>query len=161
MTVKIGMDYHGVITANPSFFAQFNKKALEKGCFIYILSGGSKKDIEPFLLSHRISYSTLWSLPDYFKTQHNITFFQNGTFKVDDLLWNKAKAQYCRENEIDFFIDDSMLYGHYFTTLFCLYDHKAARCFLDHGLRKTLDFTLPPVAVLEDILTLIGQTKAK
>ena len=29
--IKIGIDYHGVITANPEFFRDFNRLAIEKG----------------------------------------------------------------------------------------------------------------------------------
>jgi hypothetical protein len=153
------MDYHGVITAAPDFFARFNALALAGGCEVYVLSGGSRQDILKDLNNRKIGFSYIWSLVDYFDNQHVVERYQNGTFKVDDTLWNQAKAHYCVRHGIDFYLDDSMLYGKYFETLFCLYDHQNARCFLGKEIPEQIDFTQPPEIVLKQILDLIAQKR--
>ena len=54
--MKIGIDYHGVITTNPEFFEKFTASALSRKHRIVILSGGSAKDVENYLTDHKISF---------------------------------------------------------------------------------------------------------
>lgn len=156
---KIGIDYHGVITANPSFFKEFNRLALEKGCLIYILSGGRENEIRNYLAAHQIPFSVIWSILDYYDAQNQVLYLSDGSFKVDDDLWNKAKAEYCAQNGIAFHIDDSPLYGECFQTPFCLYDinHKACHTIQDQSL--SINFSAPPAEVLETILCAISVLK--
>ena len=155
--IKIGIDYHGVITANPDFFRKFNRLAMERGCKIYVLSGGSGADIKKFLQSHEIAYSVVWSMLDYFANQNMVSYLPDGSFQVQDALWNEAKAKYCLENGIDFHIDDSALYGQTFETPFCLYDERQKTCFVGKHNQYFIDFHLPPVKVLEQILLFLKQ----
>lgn len=155
--IKIGIDYHGVITANPEFFRDFNRLAIEKGCEIYVLSGGSGADIKKFLQSHEIAYSTVWSMLDYFANQNMVSYLPDGSFQVQDDLWNDAKAKYCLDNGIDFHIDDSALYGQTFETPFCLYDERNKTCSVGKHYQCFIDFHLPPAEVLEQILLFLQQ----
>ncbi len=155
--VKIGVDYHGVITANPVFFKKFNKRALEKGCEIYILSGGTEGDIKEYLQQHEIVYSVIWSMLDYFERKNMVTYLPDGSFQVKEALWNEAKAKYCRENGINFHIDDSALYGQNFETPFCLYDARQEKCSVGEHNPFFVDFRLPPEEVLERILLFLSQ----
>jgi hypothetical protein len=151
--IKIGLDYHGVITANPLFFKKFNEYALEKGCLIYVISGGYKSDIEEYLKLHNIKYSTVWSMVEHFDNLGKITHYNDGSFHVDNDLWDKAKAQYCAENKIDFHIDDSLIYGKYFTTDFCLYNAFENKCSIND---ISIDFSLPVDKILNNILNVIN-----
>ena len=45
-----------------------------------------------------------------------VQFLPNGGFYIDDYLWNKAKGDYCRNENVGLHIDDSAIYGKYFTT---------------------------------------------
>lgn len=155
--VKIGVDYHGVITANPDFFKVFNQKALDKGCKIYILSGGAGQDIKEYLHLHGIVYSVVWSMLDYFERKNMVLHLSDGSFQVKDSLWNEAKAKYCRENGIDFHIDDSALYGENFETPFCLYDARQEVCLTGKHNQLFLNFHLPPEEVLNQILAFLGE----
>ncbi len=158
---KIGVDYHGVITANPSFFKDFNRLALEHGGGIFVLTGGKKQDVVRFLKAHQILYSDVWSILDFYDVQHLVTYFDDGSFKVDDNLWNTAKAAYCLENKIDFHIDDSPLYAKAFQTPFCLYDIGAKICQVQDSNGLKIDFKQAPEKVLGDILEHIGLQKPK
>ena len=148
--LKIGVDFHGVIDQNPSFFKSFNQKAIDDGHQIYILSGGSEKDVQVYLQENDIPCSHIFSLLDYFKKQNLVTFFEDGRFFVPPELWDEAKAKYCLSNQIDIHIDDSILYGKYFQTPFCLYKAVSNQC---HGLKNniTLNFNELPQKVLEDL----------
>lgn len=154
---RIGIDYHGVITSNPQFFKEFTQAALKKHVEIYILSGGFLKDIKPYLDMYGIAYSHIWSMADYFENKRQLTRLSDGTFQVDDELWNKAKAEYCLEHKIDFHIDDSAVYGKHFATPFCLYDAKRHTCANNETI---IDFTQSPTEVLQSILAFMQVYKS-
>ncbi len=149
MNLKIGIDYHGVITDNPAFFREFNTLALQKGIRIYILSGGRKAEIQKYLLAQKIPYSEIFSILDFYDAQHKVSFLADGSFKVDDDLWNKAKAQFCLKEGIAFHIDDSPLYGETFETPFCLYNNRSQSC---QSTGISIDFKQSAPEVLEHIL---------
>lgn len=157
--LKIGIDYHGVITANPHFFRDFNTLAIAQGIKIYVLSGGFEKDITAFLRQEQIPYTYIWSLADYFDKNKQLIYLPDGSFRVDDKLWNKAKADFCKQNGISFHIDDSVLYGEHFTTPFCLYDVKNKSCCLRDNNRCCIDFDKPAKEVLEQIINIINGNK--
>lgn len=46
--LKIGLDFHGVITDNPEYFKVFANEALRRGYEIHVISGGPKATIEKF-----------------------------------------------------------------------------------------------------------------
>ena len=45
MTGKIGIDFHGVISAAPGLFAKFCHEIRKRGVKVYVISGGPKKDV--------------------------------------------------------------------------------------------------------------------
>lgn len=122
--LKIGLDFHGVITDNPEYFKVFANEALRRGYEIHIISGGPKATIEKFLQQWGIKYTDIFAIVDYYDARGCVTFYENGEFKVPDKLWNCAKAAYCDENGINIHIDDTMSYSEGFTTPFCFYDVK-------------------------------------
>lgn len=148
MCLKIGIDYHGVITDNPTFFKNFNGLALQKGCLVYVISGGRKREIEVYLQKHQIPYSDIFSILDFYDAQNQVSYLPDGSFKIDDALWNKAKSDFCLQNNIAFHIDDSPLYGQTFQTPFCLYDQHAKNC---STTGFCIDFTQSPKKVLDNI----------
>ena len=53
--------------------------------------------------------------------------FTDGTVqkKFKDGVWDQVKAEYCRNNEINLHIDDTLIYNDFFTTPFCrLWSHN-------------------------------------
>ncbi len=137
MADKIGIDFHGVISAAPELFASFCHEIRLRGVEVYVITGGPRKDIERYLQKYRIEYDEVWAILDFYEQQGKVEFFDDGSFKVDTLLWNRAKAEYCVAENIRFHIDDSNVYGRYFVTPYCKYDIGSGVCEWD-GL--TVDF---------------------
>ena len=93
---------------------------------------------------------------DYYDDIQKVEYFDDGTFNVDDTLWDKAKAWYCAQNDIDIHIDDSVVYGKYFTTPFCLYNILEKKCLIND---KYISFNQTPEHVLNNILKTIFISK--
>lgn len=140
--LKIGLDFHGVINTNPSYFKDFTEYAEARGHRIYIITGGPAAKISSFLNAWGIRYTELFTILDYYAARGEVKFFSDGNFKMDDGLWNSAKAKFCRRHGIDIHIDDSDVYGLSFTTPYCLYDSVSRTCCLSKN--NTVSFALPP-----------------
>lgn len=125
---KIGVDFHGVINTRPDFFREFCGEALKIGLDVYIISGGPRETILAYLNQYQIPYTKLWCIYDYYEQRHQVEFYDDGSFHVIDELWNKAKAEYCKEQNICLHIDDSAIYGREFATPYCLYDGQSDSC---------------------------------
>ncbi len=149
---KIGIDFHGVFNSNTQFFKDFCAYAAEHGFEIHIISGGPKETIEKFLTLHKIQYTAVWCIFDYFDAKSEVEFLPDGSFHVDDEKWDSAKAEYCRRNDICVQIDDSTIYGRYFTTPYCLYDEKGKIGMLNGNV---IDFSGAPKDCLQKILLLL------
>lgn len=128
--LKIGLDFHGVITDNPEFFRDFSAAALGKGHEVHVISGGATPKLNDYLKAWNIKHTGSFSLVEYFKKTGQIEFFGDGDFHVPDNLWDRAKAEYCRDNKISVQIDDTPRYKQFFTTPFAYYDAKLKACTL-------------------------------
>lgn len=150
---KIGLDFHGVISTMPEEFARFCKVIRKKGIKVYVISGGPKKDVEQYLKKYGIEYDYVWAILDDCAAQGTASFYDDGSFKVPTDIWNKAKAEYCAREKIDFHVDDSNIYGKYFVTPYCKYDICQGYCTLSDGLE--IDFNCPENAaeVVADFLS--------
>lgn len=150
---KIGVDFHGVINTRPDFFREFCREALKIGLEVYIISGGPRETILAYLNQYRIPYTKLWCIYDYYEQRHQVEFYDDGSFHVADELWNKAKAEYCKEQNICVHIDDSAIYGREFATPYCRYDEQANSCVLNG---KQI-YLANPAQALSQILALCRQ----
>lgn len=150
---KIGVDFHGVINTKPDFFREFCRAALKFGMEVYIISGGPRETILAYLNQYQIPYTKLWCIFDYYEQRHQVEFYDDGSFRIDDELWNKAKAEYCKEQNICIHIDDSAIYGREFVTPYCRYDEKANSCVLNG---KQI-YLANPAQALSQILALCRQ----
>lgn len=155
---KIGVDFHNVINRQPEFFKQLFDLAHERGIKVYIISGGPHDMIADFLASHSMKYDVLWCIFDYFNARKAVTFLADGSFYVDDIAWNRAKADYCRQHNIDLQIDDSPIYGKYFTTPYCRYDYQTQTGVLAD---QTLDFSRPAAEVLQELICICTSQTSK
>lgn len=155
--LRIGIDFHGVITEDPAFFRNFTALALSKGHEIFIISGGPQQVEKKFLKAWHIQYTEIFSLLDYFAGRGQVKYFDNGNFKVPDELWNKAKAQYCKEHDIDIQIDDTAQYGDSFSTPFCHYNSQTAICTISG---QDISFKESPAATLSAIEASIASKKS-
>ncbi len=147
--LKIGLDFHGVITSNPAFFKDFTALALSRGHEIHILTGGPYDKVKAQLAEWQIPWTELYAILDYYEKKGEVKFFANGEFKVDDVLWDIAKAKYCVDHQIDFHIDDSKQYAKWFVTPFCYYNKERQNCTTDQKI--ALDFSRPAPDVVKAI----------
>ena len=122
---KVSLDIHGVIDAIPDFFAFLSESIVKNNGQVHILTGGSwTQELESQLLSYGVKWTHKFSVYDHLieigtPTTGEIKF-PDGTIQkkfVGD-AWDKAKGDYCRENEISFHIDDTLIYNDFFTTPF-------------------------------------------
>lgn len=145
MSAKIGIDFHGVIDAEPERFAAFCKEIRKHGVSVYIISGGPRQDVARSLEKFGVEYDDVWAMYDYYDAQGVLERFEDGSFHVPTELWNKAKAEYCAREGINFHIDDSPVYGKYFASAYCQYDTKSEVCALRDGVE--IDFKRTDEAV--------------
>ncbi len=114
--MKIGLDFHGVINADPGFFSQETKSLIEQGHEIHIITG--HEDIQCFrdeFETYSIIYTHFFSIVSYHKSiGTTVKYDANNQPWIDTLLWDKSKADYCQKNNIDILIDDTARYGKYF-----------------------------------------------
>lgn len=122
---KISFDFHGVINKHPAFFKQLSSEFMRRGFEIYIVSGGPFDDIKKYLSSNKIPYTAIWCIFDHYEQKDKITVFADGSFHMNDILWDEAKAVYCLKHNICLHIDNSEIYKKYFTTPYCLYDAES------------------------------------
>lgn len=156
--LKIGLDFHGVINTNPSYFKDFTEYAERHGHQIYIITGGPAKAIESFLKAWGIKYTGLFTILDHYAALGKVTFYPDGNFKMDDKLWNTAKAKFCRKHHIDIHVDDSTVYGLSFSTPYCLYDEASRACSLNKKL--VISFAIPPQDSLMQMAKALAELKS-
>lgn len=114
--MKIGLDYHGVIDKFPGYFRIFSESLIKAGHEVHIITGLRKQDIE-----QKIPHTHFYSVSDDLVSHFSYHINKEGRPIFEDDVWNKAKAKYCKENKIDLMIDDSKIYGKYFSTPYFQY----------------------------------------
>ena len=147
--LKIGLDYHGVIDCKLSYFADFCALARHRGHLIYIITGGPMFKVRQLLTKQGIEYDFIFAISDYCQALGEIEQDLSGDLVVPEHCWNKAKADFCRRNHINFHIDDSKEYENWFSTPFCYYDAQNQKCTL--GNKISIDFAGDPQQTLEQI----------
>lgn len=148
--LKIGLDYHGVINTDIAYFKQFCTEAIKRGHEIHILSGGPEQKIIHHLQETGIHYTKVFTIFDFYNEKGLACRLPNGDFYVDENLWNETKAEYCRQNKINVQIDDSPVYGKYFTTPYCLYSHQKKNCVL-LSQNESIDFAQDACAAVRQL----------
>jgi len=118
--MRFGVDIHNTIDAKPKFFTTFTKRLIEQGHNVYIITGSQRTpEIESQLKEFGIQYTHFYSIADDLLSQGKEVYWKTPNdpfFKNED--WNYAKAKYCKQQNIDLMIDDSIEYGKYFKTLY-------------------------------------------
>jgi hypothetical protein len=118
--MKIGLDIHGVCDANPEFFVELSKLFVNSGHEVHILTGrrvsdGALQEIKELGLS----YTHFFSISDHHKNVGTVMRNdKNGNPWMEDETWDRTKGDYCKEQNIDFCMDDTERYGQYFVTPF-------------------------------------------
>jgi uncharacterized HAD superfamily protein len=127
--LKIGIDIHGVVTANPEFFSAFTKMLYENGHEIHIMTGPHREKVEPLLKKHNIFFTHFFSIVEEEEKngKNEIVWTKNGDPFMDINVWDRAKAKYAKKHKIDLHIDDSTKYADYFSTPICVYRHDSQK----------------------------------
>ena len=114
-----------MIDALPEFFAFLTDSVIKNGGEIHIITGGSwNQDLEDLVNSYGVKWTHKFSVYDHLIEIDTPTTgeikFPDGTVqkKFAGDAWDKAKGEYCREHEISFHIDDTLIYNDFFTTPF-------------------------------------------
>ena len=63
--IKIGLDFHGVITDNPTYFSKFTQEAITRGYEIHIITGGPADVVKVMLDEWKINYTTIFAILDF------------------------------------------------------------------------------------------------
>ena len=129
--MRLGLDVHGVITEFPKFFSELSRIFIHEGHEIHIITGSQVNDILFKKLNvNEISYSKIFSISDYHISKGTAHWFssENNPWLEED-IWNRSKADYCKNQNIGFHIDDSMKYGAFFETPYCLVCREHGGCF--------------------------------
>ena len=64
--IRIGLDFHGVIDTNPSYFKEFCSAAISIGWKIFIITGGPYEKVKTLLEKWQIPYSEIFAIYDYY-----------------------------------------------------------------------------------------------
>ena len=122
--IRLGLDLHGVIDADPQFFTDLSDRLLVKGHEVHIITG--REDSESLhdelkecgmeTVTGRV-YNSILSITTYQKSQGTpISYLDSDETKplMDPAIWNPTKAMLCATAGIDIMIDDSALYESFF-----------------------------------------------
>jgi len=117
--LKIGLDIHGCIDADPEFFSELSRTLVALGHEVHITTGSFITDkIKEELKGYGMEWTHLWSISDYYKNKPGIELWldEKGRPWVDGNLWDMAKGDYAKSQGLDLCIDDTDAYKKYFST---------------------------------------------
>jgi hypothetical protein len=158
--LRLGLDLHGVIDSDPPFFSELSHIFKKNGGSVHILTGSKRtQDLEKELDTYSVTYDEILSITDYHLDMNTPITKRDEKENIwfDDLVWNKTKGDYCRKNLIDFHIDDSLNYGKYFSTLYCLFN-KNTQIFEWWGTKLRGSFLkTEPETVYSNIIKLVNK----
>jgi len=125
--MKIGLDFHGVIDAAPSFFSWLSNSLIKDGHEVHIITGHElTSNFIKKLYDLNIRYTHVFSIADHHKSIGTKMWYdEKHTPWMDEETWNRTKGEYCAREEIDFHIDDSEKYCKHFITPYFLFSLKA------------------------------------
>lgn len=159
-SMRFGFDIHGVIDAEPRFFSELTEDLIKEGHEVHILTGHRiTAELRKELASLQIRWTKLFSITDHhIESGTEVTFDEKGNPWIEDELWDKTKADYCKDNEIVFHIDDSKVYGDYFKTPYCRFDKSKLRFYWSFGENDVGEFLFLDPRLTKQIITGLGET---
>ena len=117
--MKIGIDVHGMINHDPKFFSDLSHAIVAAGGEIHIMTGSRiTEKLEEELINFGMKWTKLFSIADYYTNKPGVEMWEDSEGRpwISDELWNMAKAKYAAEQSLDLVIDDTVVYGDYFST---------------------------------------------
>lgn len=122
--MKLGLDFHGVCDTHPEIYGPMTRALLcqsdqlTDNNEVHIITGGQRSlEVTSELARWGIHYTHFFSIVDYHTDQEDtkVWYDESGHPWMDDDIWNPTKSNYCERYGIDLMIDDSPIYGSYFT----------------------------------------------
>lgn len=125
--MKIGLDLHDTIDAHPKFFAELTKILQHQNIHYYEfpdfvphevhIMTGAKMSAEVKEALKDIWYTHFFSiLEQAIKDGVEIAYNSKGLPWMDSHYWNKAKALYAMEHQLDLVIDNDAVYAEHYVT---------------------------------------------
>jgi hypothetical protein len=130
LRMKIGIDFHGVITDSPKTFARLSKAIMMDACNIgevHIMTGSRADHFKTEFEKKKfggIHMTHFFSISDHIRDNHPDKMTvddEKNPYVEDKAFWDRQKGDYARRMELDMVIDDNIAYRKYFTTPFSLY----------------------------------------
>lgn len=116
-----GFDFHGVLDTH-KVFRVMAQALINDGHKVHIITG--EEDTPAFrkqLKALGINFHKVFSITSYHKRNGTkVRYDKKGEPWMSKKMWNKTKADYCRAQKIDLHIDDTAVYGEFFSTPFLL-----------------------------------------
>ena len=111
--MNLGLDFHGVLNANPEEFIEIATGVKAKGGKVFIITGSS--NTPEFMEDVNRLGTGFWdqivSVQDELMKSYNpIGINEFGRPVFTDTDWNSFKGKFCREHGIDLHYDDSEEY---------------------------------------------------
>ena len=109
---RVAFDIHGVIDRDPEFFSWLSHRLRDKGYEIHIITGGKYVDNARLLVKWGVYYDHFYSITDHHVELGTpiIEGCPDGEVCIADALWDRAKGDYCRKNNIHLIVDDTPRY---------------------------------------------------
>lgn len=115
--MKIGLDMHGVIDANPMFYRNLAQAIIDAGGEVHIISGSHMNKLKREIAKYEVPYTHLFSVTSYHENRGvEIIWDSKNEPHMPNSIWNPTKGDYCKKHNIDLMLDDSPRYGEFFST---------------------------------------------
>lgn len=119
---KIGLDIHGVLDTFSSIVKLSQILIVIPSVEVHIITGNAYTDkIKDQLDKLGVQYEYFFSITDELAKDGLIEWRDGYPWCDDNEVWDKAKAEYCKKNNIDLLLDDSEKYGSYFDKIDTVY----------------------------------------
>jgi len=119
---KLGIDWHGVLDAIPDEIAFLSKAVCQAGGEVHIITGMFwTKECEEKLKEYGVEWTHKFSVIEYHIEQKTPQCGWHEKFNmpaIPDDPWDRTKADYCKKHNISLHLDDTLIYGDYFSTPF-------------------------------------------
>ena len=122
--MKIGFDWHGVLDSM-EVMRKLAEHHWKHNDHVYIITGLSRKDLDEELKATGFHYfDCVFSIVDHIiEIGEEVTWDDEGMPWADKTLWNNAKRDYCKKNQIAIMYDDSLIYKDTFNDIDTVYCH--------------------------------------
>ena len=116
---KLGLDVHGVIDEDPIFFSELSMTMRERSAKTLIVTGREVgEELKEELDYYKIVYDDILSITTYQKCLGTpVSYLDDRKSQpiMDPEIWNPTKAALCASAGIHIMVDDSPIYGKFFS----------------------------------------------